>query len=495
MLITLLALPLVSALLGGLAPWRPWVSWAGAVATAGVLGVGVALAVRVVVHGPVLALDGILRADALSAFIVLVIGAVGLLASVTSVRYLVDQRNHGRTSARRAALYATLVPLFLAAMVLTVLAANIGVMWVGVEATTIVTTFLVGHRNTRGAVEASWKYVIICSVGIALAFFATVLVYLAARHAGGTTLTWTALMASSAHFNPAVMRLAFALAVLGYGTKVGLAPLHSWLPDAHSQSPAPVSALMSGVLLSVAFYALLRVRAIALGSVGPGFVRVILVSVGLVTLALAASMMLGQRDYKRLLAYSSMEHVSLFTLAAAAGTPLAMAAALYHVLGHGLTKGSLFLTSGELLEVEGTSRIDGVRALLARRPALGAVFALGLASLLGFPPFSIFLSELTMFRAESAVGLGWVVALTLVALAVVFVAFGSVARTMLFGAVDGGSPTAASPDATAPGAAPSRSRASAVAPLVVALVAVAAIGLVAWPLDSLLHAAAATVAP
>ena len=480
MLIALLALPLVAALVGALAPWRAWVSWLGAATTAGVLGLGVALAIRVVAHGPLLALDGILRADALSAFMVIVIGAVGLLATWSSVHYLAVERARERTSARRAALYATLVPAFLAAMLLTVLAANIGVMWVGVEATTIVTTFLVGHRNTRGAIEASWKYVIICSVGIALAFLATVLIYLAERHAGGATLTWTTLVASSAHLNPGVMRLAFALAVLGYGTKVGLAPLHSWLPDAHGQSPAPVSALMSGVLLSVAFYALLRLRAVALAAVGGGFVRTVLVIVGLVTLALASSMLLGQRDYKRLLAYSSMEHVSLFTLAAAAGTPLAMAAALYHVLGHGLTKGSLFLTSGELLEVEGTSRVDGVRALLARRPALGAAFALGLASLLGLPPFSLFLSELTMFRAESAVGLGWVVALTLVALAVVFVAIGSVARATLLGAPAG--PAVA------------RTPASVVVPLFVALAAVAAIGLVAWPLDTLLHAAAATVA-
>ena len=483
MLPALLALPLAAALVGALAPWRAWVSWLGAATTAGVLVLGVALAVRVVAHGPILALDGILRADALSAFMVIVIGAVGLLATWSSVHYLLVERAQARTSARRAALYATLVPAFLAAMLLTVLAANIGVMWVGVEATTIVTTFLVGHRHTRGAIEASWKYVIICSVGIALAFLATVLIYLAERHAGGATLTWTTLVASSARLNPGVMRLAFALAVLGYGTKVGLAPLHSWLPDAHGQSPAPVSALMSGVLLSVAFYALLRLRAVALVAVGGGFVRAVLVIVGLSTLALASSMLLGQRDYKRLLAYSSMEHVSLFTLAAAAGTPLAMAAALYHALGHGLTKGSLFLTSGELLEAEGTSRVDGVRALLARRPALGAVFALGLASLLGLPPFSLFLSELTMFRAESAVGLGWVVALTLVALAVVFVAIGSAARTMLFG-----------PAAATPPSATTATRASVVAPLAVALVAVAAIGLVAWPLDSLLHAAAATVA-
>src|ERR1019366_6964118 len=201
---------------------------------------------------PASGLRGVLRADALSAFMVLVIGVIAVLATCQGVRYLGAEIASGRCSRRHASLYAVLVQGFVATMLLAVLAANLGVLWVAVEATTIVTTFLVGHRGTRSSLEASWKYIVICSVGIALAFLGTVLVYLAALHASGHgahALDWTSLVAPSHHLDPGVMRLAFALLVLGYGTKVGLAPMHSWLPDAHSQAPAPVSALMSGVLL------------------------------------------------------------------------------------------------------------------------------------------------------------------------------------------------------------------------------------------------------
>ena len=211
---------------------------------------------------------------------VIVIGAIAVLASCQSVRYLSAETGRGACTPRHAALYTVLVQAFVCCMLLAVLAASLGVMWVAVEATTIATTFLVGHRRTDGALEASWKYVVICSAGIALAFLGTVLFYFAALHASGHpagSLDWTSLMAASRRLNPGVVRLAMGLIVLGYGTKVGLAPMHSWLPDAHSQAPAPVSALMSGVLLTVAFYALLRFKAIADGALGPGYPRALLV--------------------------------------------------------------------------------------------------------------------------------------------------------------------------------------------------------------------------
>ncbi len=240
-------------------------------------------------------------------------------------------------------------------------------------------------------------------------------------------------MANARHLDPSVMRLAFALLVLGYGTKVGLAPMHSWLPDAHSQAPAPISALMSGVLLTVAFYAILRFKAVVDLAVGPGFARGLLVIVALLSLAVAASLLLTQRDYKRMLAYSSLEHMGLIALGAAAGIPLAIAAVLLHILGHGLAKSVLFLTSGEIMAVEGTSQINGVRALLARRPALGGVFGIGLVALLGLPPFGVFSSELLMARAEFEVGLGWAAVAAIVAMMVIFVAVVGQARHMLLG--------------------------------------------------------------
>ena len=465
------------------ARWRPWAAWAAVGTNAAMLALGIALSVQVVRHGALGGLFGVLRADALSAFMVVVIGAIAVLASWLGVRTIASELETGRCTERRATLYAVLVQVFVTMMVLAVLAANLGVLWVAVEATTVATTFLVGHRRTKGSLEASWKYIVICSVGIALAFLGTVLVYLAAIHAGGHSahaLDWTSLMATARHLDPSVMRLAFALIVLGYGTKVGLAPMHSWLPDAHSQAPAPISALMSGVLLTVAFYAILRFKAICDLSVGPEFARTLLVIVALLSLAVAASLLLTQRDYKRMLAYHSIEHMGLIALGAAAGIPLAIAAVLLHILGHGLAKSVLFLTSGEIMAAEGTGQIDGVRALLARRPALGGVFGVGLLALLGFPPFSLFASELGMFRAEFEVGLGWAATAAMVAMVVIFIAVASHARHMLLGT---GESKAA--DATPR---------LALAPLVGGLALCAAIGVFAWPLTSLLEAAARSVA-
>ena len=511
--------PLVAPLLAGgaaaLLGWRRPVAWSAVVASAVILGCGVLAAVATA-DGSVLVVGDLLRADALTAVMLLVIGAVAMIATWSGVSYIDTELAVGHTDARGAGRYGLLVPLFLAAMVLAVLASNLGVLWASIEATTIVTAFLVGHRGGRKAVEATWKYVIICSVGIALAYLGTVLVYFASQHSGigsAGSLDWTVLLSHADQLDPGVMRVAFALLVLGFGTKAGLVPMHSWLPDAHSQAPAPVSALMSGVLLSVAVYALLRYRVIAVAALDPGFVRILLLVAALTSLALAASMLIAQRDYKRLLAYSSIEHMGLVVLGAAVGTPLAVAALLLHILGHGLAKSVLFCGSGQILALEGTTQISGVRGLLARRPVLAGTFALGLAALLGLPPFSLFVSELALARAAADAGLGWAVAVALVLLLVVFVAIASHGAGMLFGRPParaespGREPRPAAPalpaaavvssvltmtPTRAPTIAPVRAAAG-VAPLVTGLAVLAVLGVVAWPLESLLRAAALIV--
>jgi hypothetical protein len=281
----------------------------------------------------------------------------------------------GACTARHAALYTALVQAFVSCMLLAVLAANLGVMWVAVEATTITTTFLVGHRRTDGALEASWKYMVICSAGIAVAFLGTALVYYAGLHAAGhpaASLDWASLLTAAPRLNPAVIRLAMALLVLGYGTK----------PDAQLAAGRPQPGTRPRlradvrVLLTVAFYALLRFKAITDAALGAGYPRVLLATVGLASLAVAASLLLTQRDYKRMLAYHSIEHMGLIALGAAAGSTLAIAAVLLHILGHGLAKGVLFLACGEILLAEGTSDIAKVPALLSRRPVLGGIFGL-----------------------------------------------------------------------------------------------------------------------
>jgi hydrogenase-4 component F len=475
--------PLVAGVIVAAAGWRTLTAWAGPLAAATVTGAGVALAVGILDDGPVTALDHLMRADALSAFMVIVIGVVALIATSYGVGYIGAELDDGHTTAGGARTYGLLVEVFIAAMLTAVLADNLGVMWVALEATTIATAFLVGHRRTRASLEASWKYVVIGSVGITLAFLGTVLVYFASRHAGGNadaTLNWSTLVVLAPRLDPGVVRLALGLLVLGYGTKMGLAPVHTWLPDAHSQAPAPVSALMSGVLLSVAFYALLRYKVIADAALGPGYVRGLLVAGALLSLAVAASLLLAQRDYKRMLAYSSIEHMGLVALAAAIGAPLAVKAALLHVLGHGICKAVLFCSSGEILLADGTTEIAGVRGLLTRRPLLGVVFGLGLLALLGLPPFSLFASELAIARAGVADGLGWAVAAALVLVLVIFAAIVGHAQQMLLGE---------------PGAdieQQSISTRSAV-PLVAGLAAVAVLGVSIWPIERLLQAATKVV--
>ncbi|WP_344389814.1 proton-conducting transporter membrane subunit [Streptomyces vastus] len=435
--------------------------------------------------GSVAVYSGLLRADALTVWMLLVVGAVAFLACAASPSYLVGERAVGRATDRTVRRYQALVHAFLAAMCLAVVTANLGVLWVAIEATTIVTAFLVGHRRTRTSVEAAWKYVVICSAGIALAFLGTVLIYYAARQAGiaeAWALDWPTLLARADRLDPAVTRLGITLVVLGYGAKAGLIPLHAWLPDAHSQAPAPVSALMSGVLLSVAFVAILRYRVIADAALGADFTRVLLAGIALLTLALAAGLLLAQRDYKRMLAYSSMEHMSLIALAAAVGSPLALSAGLLHIAGHGLAKATAFCASGQILLLRGTSAIGRVRGLLAQSPWLGAVFGLAIVALLGFPPFSLFASELGIARAGFAAGagLGWVTAAALVLVLVAFAALATRATRMLLGpAPDRGTAVADSP--------------SALWPLVLGLAACAALGIAAGPLGDLLSQAAATL--
>ena len=458
----------------GPAPVAGWITLAAAVT---ILVVGANAAVRTV-DGYALTAGSVLRIDALSAVMLIVIGSVGVIATWASIGYVERELASGEVEGRDIRRYAALVPLFLAAMVLAVLANNLGVLWAAVEATTIVTAFLVGHRRSRGAVEATWKYVIICSVGIALAYLGTILVYYAARQTSipeHAALDWTQLAAHANELDPGVMRIAFALLVLGYGAKAGMVPLHSWLPDAHSQAPAPVSALMSGVLLPVAVYALIRYRVIAVDSLDPSFVRALLLVVALASLALATSLIIAQRDYKRLLAYSSIEHMALVVIGLAVGTPLAIAAILLHILGHGLGKAVLFCSAGQILASEGTAQIAGVRGLLARRPALAALFGVGFLALLGLPPFSLFVSELGLARAAAADGLGWVIAVALTLLVIVFVSITVHLTPMILG--------------PSPATALDTSALGSVAPLVVGLVALAVLGIVAWPVDQLLHAA------
>jgi hydrogenase-4 component F len=459
--------------------WRRLTASMTVLSAVTVLGCGAALGFRVG-SGQYFALGGLLRVDALSVAMLLVIGVVGTLATWASIGYIDAEQAHGHTDADGARLYGTLTPAFLAAMVLAVCANNIGVIWVAIEATTVVTAFLVGHRRTRTALEATWKYVIICSVGIAVAFLGTVLLYFAARHAGAgaaEALNLDVLAAHARALDPAVARLAGGLLLIGYGAKAGLVPFHTWLADAHSQAPAPVSALMSGVLLAVAFSVLIRIKPIIDAATGVTFLRAGLVTVGLATLLVAALMLTVTGDVKRMLAYSSMENMGLIAVAATAGTTLAIAALLLHVLAHGIAKTVLFLASGAMQAAHGSTAIADITGVVQRSRLIGGSFAAGLITLLGLPPFAMFASELGIARSLSDARLAWVIGVAMLLIAVAFAALARNSGRMLLGAS-----SAAAPAITVPG--------TVAAALLVGVAASIVLGVTAGPLVELFTTAA-----
>jgi len=470
---TPLAVPLLLAVFSITIPSSLVRRLSGIAASASVLVSGIVLVTDVLAGQVPTSAGGVLRADALSAYMLTIVGAVGLVSTWGGLRGSSAKGKH-------AGSFDALVSVFLAAMSLAVLADNIGLMWAAVEATTIATAFLVGHHRTRTSLEAAWKYVILGSVGVAIALLGIVLIYAASRGTTAPTLSWLLLSRSELPLDPALVTAGGALAVLGFATKAGLAPMHSWLPDAHSQAPAPVSGLMSGVLLSVALYAILRIQSITNAVIGPEFLRAMLSVGGLLSLAVAAALLIRQRDYKRMLAYSSIEHMGMMAIGAAIGAA-ALPAVLLYMLGHGLTKATLFVVSGRILAVEGTPVIADVRALLVRRPGLAVPWLIAMAALVGFPPFSIFFSEVGIILAGWSAGLGGVVAAALLLLLVIFAGLVRLTASMTMGAPDD---PAIKPDYSAHGPH---------LPLVLALATTATVAFVAEPVGTLLLRAAAVL--
>jgi hydrogenase-4 component F len=437
-LVALLAVPLAAALvLIRLRGDAARIVHGGAAALT--LGLGAAVAVAAAGAAPT-ALDGLLRVDALSAWMVLVVTGVGALAAVEAPRYAHD----------RAHVLYPLLHMMIFTMLLAVTTDDVGLMWVAVEGTTLASVFLVNFERTRASLEASYKYLLICSVGIAIAFLGTVLVYFAdlSRAAGplaqeAHSLRWTSLRELAPLLSPRVLELAFVFLIVGYGTKAGLAPMHTWLPDAHSEAPAPVSALMSGVLLSVGIYALLRFKPIVDVAVGRDFSRRILLTLGIVSLAIAAAFLWSTRNYKRLLAYSSVEHIGLVCLGLGFGGAWGITGAILHIANHALAKSVLFLLAGRIRAAYGTAEIADVRGLLTAMPATGRGFLAALLALMGLPPFGLFTSEVMIFGAGFRAGYPITAA---VGLALLVVAFGGLLRaahSMLYGAA----PALASPAA------------------------------------------------
>jgi hydrogenase-4 component F len=330
---------------------------------------------------------------------------VGFTTSVFSASYIGHEIETGRLTPTFLRFYHAMYQILMFAMNLALIANNIGVMWVAIELATLTTVLMVGIYRTPEALEAAWKYFMLGSVGIALALFGTILVYMAARPVigeGAEAMVWTSLIARAAEFDPALLNLAFVFLLLGYGTKVGLAPLHAWLPDAHAEGPTPISAVLSGLLLNVALYALLRFKmllAVNPAALAPG---PLMVTLGLISLVFAAFMLYRRRDIKRMFAYSSIEHMGIITFAFGMGGPLANFAGLLHMTMHSLTKSAIFFAVGHIAQVKGTQRIADMGGLTVTNPVLGWGLVLGVVAIAGLPPLGIFTSEFLVVTSTFA---------------------------------------------------------------------------------------------
>ena len=340
--------------------------------------------------------EGLLLVDDLNIVFIILNTFVGFTTSIFSTGYIAHELEIGRLTPVYLRFYHAMYQVLMFAMNLALIANITGLMWVAIELATLTTVLMVGIYRTHEALEAAWKYFILGSVGIALALFGTILVYMAAQPVVGEGLDamrWTVLLANVNRFDPSLLNVAFVFLLMGYGTKVGLAPLHAWLPDAHAEGPTPISAVLSGLLLNVALYAVLRFKILLTANgqaIAPG---PLMVAMGLTSLVFAAFMLYRRRDIKRLFAYSSIEHMGIIAFAFGMGGPLANFAGLLHMTMHSLTKSAIFFTIGHITRIKGTQQVAEIQGLTESHPALGWTLVLGVVAIAGLPPFGIFTSE------------------------------------------------------------------------------------------------------
>jgi hydrogenase-4 component F len=349
--------------------------------------------------------DDLLLADDLNVVFIALNAFVGFTTSVFSASYIGHELETGRLTPGYLRFYHVMFQLMMFGMDLALTANNIGLMWVAIELATLSTIVMVGIYRTHEALEAAWKYFILGSVGIALALFGTILVYLAAVSTIGEgmgAMAWTNLLRHAATLDPSLLNIAFVFLLLGYGTKVGLAPMHAWLPDAHAEGPTPVSAVLSGLLLNVALYALLRFKMIVAANPGTIAVGPLMITLGLGSLIFAAFMLYRRRDIKRMFAYSSIEHMGIIVFAFGMGGPLGNFAGLLQMTMHSLTKSAIFFSVGHVAQVKGSRKIADIRGLTSSHPLLGWTLVVGVVAIAGLPPFGVFMSEFLVITSAFA---------------------------------------------------------------------------------------------
>jgi hydrogenase-4 component F len=434
--VLLLGFPLLGAVMLGVFGARRWAPDANVWICSATFASACALTARVVAHGNQLVAHEQFFIDAFNVFLVTLTAFVGLTTSLFSRPYMRIEAEHGRLSPGRLRLYHSMYQLFQSTMLIALTTNNMGLMWVAMEAATLSTVLLVTLYRTPASLEAGWKYFILCGVGIAQALFGTILVYFAAEKVlggtGVTALLWTHLDSVKAQLEPTVLSLAFVFLLVGYGAKVGLVPLHNWLPDAHAEGPTPISAVLSGLLLNVALYAIVRCKILVEGSLHSGLPSRMLMGFGLASVVLAAFLLWRQRDIKRLFAYSSIEHMGIATFAFGMGGPVANFAALLHMTVHSLTKSAIFFTVGHASQKAGSQLIENIRGLITLSPSIGWGLMFGALAILGMPPFGVFASEFLVLTTAMKQQ-PWATPILLAALGVAFAAIFGKVQPMVFG--------------------------------------------------------------
>jgi hydrogenase-4 component F len=402
MLLILLGVPLFAAAVLAFVGDRKLAPEINILGSAATFAAGLGLAMEVYAKGPMLAGGKFFFVDAFNVYLAVLTSFVSMTTAVFSRRYMRREREHGRVGHVGMLFYHAMFQLFIFAMLLCLLTNNIGVLWISMELATLSTVLLVSLYRTPTAIEAAWKYFILCGVGISQALFGTVLLYFAAEKVlgeGGDALLWTNLSQVSDKLEPTVLSLAFVFLMVGYGTKVGLVPLHNWLPDAHSEGPTPISAVLSGLLLNIALYALVRCKVLVDGSTHTHHAGNIMMGFGLLSILVAAFSLLRQKDVKRMFSYSSIEHMGIATFAFGLGGPIATFGALLHMLVHSLAKSAIFFTVGHASQMHRTQEMDKIKGLFRGNPLVGWGMMFGVMAIAGMPPFGIFTSEFLILTA------------------------------------------------------------------------------------------------
>lgn len=434
-LVLVFVIPLLGSLVLAIMGHKPHGRNVNVAFSFGTLLAAMTLTIRIVAQGPLFALSDQFFIDSLNIFLVTLTALIGFTTSVFSRPYMRIEEDRGKMTHGRMRLYFSMYQLFSFCMLLALTTNNMGILWVAMEAATLTTVLLVSVYRTPASLEAAWKYFILCGVGIAQALLGTILLYMAAQKViepGLNPLLWTNLNASKLVLNPTIMSLAFVFLLVGYGTKVGLAPLHNWLPDAHAEGPTPISAVLSGLLLNVALYAVIRCKILADGALQNNFAGNLMIGFGLLSVLVGAFSLLRQRDIKRMFSYSSIEHMGIMTFAFGMGGPIANFAGLLHMTVHALSKSAVFYAVGHAAQKARSQIMDDIRGLIKVSPTVGWGLMMGTLAILGMPPFGIFASEFLILTSAMH-QLPWAAPVLLLGLAVAFGAIFSRVQPMVFG--------------------------------------------------------------